>query len=150
MHPNRLKRLEIRLERWLWRFRLVAILPVVMSLFSTALAFAIGTMEIVKALSLAFSPEVHSKTWSAELLGDLPKRVSKPAEHRDFADALRHGIEVGGLACRRGDKSIGLEVHGFGLLGGIGHQRRNASTNPPSTVTIWPVVLESRSERRRK
>ena len=43
----------------------------------------------------------------AELLGDLPKRVSKPAEHRDFADALRHGIEVGGLArirkypCRR-------------------------------------------------
>lgn len=71
MNPHRWKRLEVRLERWLWRFRLVAFVPVLMSLFSTALAFAIGTMEIVKALSLALTPDMHTKTWSAELLGNL-------------------------------------------------------------------------------
>lgn len=68
---TRLKRLEIRLERWMWRFRLVAIVPVVMSLCSTALAFAIGTMEIFKAFSLAFNADTYTKNWSAGLLADL-------------------------------------------------------------------------------
>lgn len=68
---SRLKRLEMRVERWMWRFRLIAIVPVLMSLCSTALAFAIGTMEIIKAFSLALHADTHAKSWSAELLGDL-------------------------------------------------------------------------------
>jgi uncharacterized membrane protein YqhA len=71
MASNRLKRLEIRIERWMWRFRLVAILPVVMSLCSTALAFAIGTMDIVRAFMLLLAGESHGSKGSSELLGQL-------------------------------------------------------------------------------
>jgi uncharacterized membrane protein YqhA len=71
MNLSRRKRLEERIERWMWRFRLVAIVPVVMSLCSTAVAFAIGTMEIVKAFAMLVSSESHGPKWSAELLGDL-------------------------------------------------------------------------------
>ena len=71
MASQRFKRLEMRLERWMWRFRLVAIVPVVMSLCSTAVAFAIGTMEIFRAFSLLVLPHEHGQKWSAELLGDL-------------------------------------------------------------------------------
>ena len=39
-------------ERWLWRFRLIAILPVVMSLLSAAAAFVCGTLEILHSLQL--------------------------------------------------------------------------------------------------
>jgi len=44
--------LERRFERWLWRFRLIAILPVVMSLLSAAAAFVCGTLEILHSLQL--------------------------------------------------------------------------------------------------
>ena len=37
------KRFEQRFERWLWRVRLIAIVPVVMSLVSTAASFVLGT-----------------------------------------------------------------------------------------------------------
>lgn len=44
--------LERRFERWLWRFRLIAILPVVMSLLSAAAALVCGTLEILHSLQL--------------------------------------------------------------------------------------------------
>jgi uncharacterized membrane protein len=45
-------RLEHHFERWLWRFRLIAIVPVVMSLLSSAAAFLSGSKEILYALQL--------------------------------------------------------------------------------------------------
>lgn len=47
---TRNKKLELKLESMLWRFRLVAIVPVVMSLTSTLITFAIGTREIFNSL----------------------------------------------------------------------------------------------------
>lgn len=44
--------LERRFERWLWRFRLIAIVPVIMSLISAAAAFVCGTLEILHSLKL--------------------------------------------------------------------------------------------------
>ena len=43
-------RLEWIFERWLWRFRLIAIVPVVMSLLSAAAAYLAGTLEVLSAL----------------------------------------------------------------------------------------------------
>lgn len=71
MPSNRIKRLEIRIERWMWRFRLIAILPVVMSLGSTALAFTIGTIDIVKAFMLLVTADHHGVKGSANVLGQL-------------------------------------------------------------------------------
>jgi len=52
------KRLELFLETWLWRFRLIAIVPVVMSLTSTLLTFALGTRDIIKSIKFFFfAPE---------------------------------------------------------------------------------------------
>ena len=48
---TRRKRLEHVFEHWLWRLRLVAILPVLMSLVSTIVTFVLGTMEIARALT---------------------------------------------------------------------------------------------------
>jgi len=44
------KRIELVLETLLWRFRLIAIVPVVMSLASTLLTFAVGTRDIIKSI----------------------------------------------------------------------------------------------------
>ena len=46
------KRVELILESILWRLRLIAIAPVVMSLASTLLTFAIGTRDIVESIHL--------------------------------------------------------------------------------------------------
>lgn len=46
------KRVELILESILWRFRLIAIVPVVMSLASTLLTFAIGTRDIAESIHL--------------------------------------------------------------------------------------------------
>ncbi|NDG74036.1 MAG: YqhA family protein [Synechococcaceae bacterium WB8_1B_136] len=64
-------RLEHRFERWLWRFRLIAILPVVMSLVSTAAAFVGGTTEILHALSRLLDGSPDDSTSIAKLLGEL-------------------------------------------------------------------------------
>ena len=48
------KKLELMLEMGLWRFRLIAIVPVVMSLASTLLTFAIGTRDIFKSIKFFF------------------------------------------------------------------------------------------------
>lgn len=55
-----LKRLELLWEMLLWRFRLIAIVPVVMSLASTLLTFALGTRDIVKSIRFFFfAPETE-------------------------------------------------------------------------------------------
>lgn len=54
------KRLESVLELVLWRFRLIAFIPVVMSLASTLLTFFIGTRDILDSIHLyLFSGENH-------------------------------------------------------------------------------------------
>ena len=63
--------LERRFERWLWRFRLIAIVPVVMSLVSTAASFICGTREIVHALLLLADSAPDDTKSIAKLLGIL-------------------------------------------------------------------------------
>lgn len=68
--PARRSRLEIGFERWLWRFRLIAIVPVVMSLLSSATAFICGTRIIFSALKLLMAGGKESAIM-AKLLGEL-------------------------------------------------------------------------------
>ena len=63
--------LERRFERWLWRFRLIAILPVVMSLLSAAAAFLCGTQEILQSLGLLMHATPDDSRVVAKLLGEL-------------------------------------------------------------------------------
>ncbi len=68
----RLKRYEHRFEKVLWRLRLIAILPVIMSLASTCITFVLGTMEIGKAiLGLASIESESHKSYIARLLGSV-------------------------------------------------------------------------------
>lgn len=67
---SRGKRLELTLERWMWRFRLIAILPVMMSLLSSLATFLLGTKEIVKALFLVAKGS-DVKSFLGELLGNI-------------------------------------------------------------------------------
>jgi uncharacterized membrane protein YqhA len=41
---------EALFERFLWKLRLIAILPVIMSLTSTGVTFVLGTLEIGKSI----------------------------------------------------------------------------------------------------
>ena len=73
MSSNRskpIKRLELLLERTLWRFRLVAILPVIMSLVSSLVTFVLGTKEIIKAL-LLLDQNAADKNHVGTLLGNI-------------------------------------------------------------------------------
>jgi uncharacterized membrane protein YqhA len=71
MSPSRFKRFEHRFETLLWRMRLVAILPVLLSLASGAVTFVLGTLEIIHALlSMGGHGEASGKTL-ARLLGGL-------------------------------------------------------------------------------
>jgi uncharacterized membrane protein YqhA len=63
--------IERRFERWLWKFRLIAILPVLMSLVSTAAAFIGGTSEILHALQRLLDHAPDNNKALAELLGEL-------------------------------------------------------------------------------
>ncbi|MFN5220598.1 MAG: YqhA family protein [Cyanobacteriota bacterium] len=68
---RRAKRLELAWERLLWKFRLVAILPVVMSLASTGVTFVLGTIEVARAiLGLSHSADAD-KVYMAKLLGGV-------------------------------------------------------------------------------
>ncbi len=69
-----LKRLELMLERGLWRFRLVAVLPVIMSLVSSLVTFVLGTKEIIKALQMLAGQD-EFKTYLGELLGSIVSGV---------------------------------------------------------------------------
>lgn len=68
------KRAELFLERLMWRLRLMAILPVVMSLVSTAVSFTLGTVEIVRALAL-LGRGTPSETLVPKLLGGVVSGV---------------------------------------------------------------------------
>jgi len=68
---GRFKRFEHRFERLLWRLRLIAVLPVVMSLVSTVVSFVLGTLEIGKALLSLGHGGYLKKTFVAELLGAI-------------------------------------------------------------------------------
>ena len=61
--------LERRFERWLWRFRLIAILPVVMSLLSAAAALVCGTLEILHSLQLLVHVSGDESSTVSKLLG---------------------------------------------------------------------------------
>ena len=69
--PPQTKRLEYRFETWLWRFRLIAILPVLFSLASTAVTFALGTKEIFKAILGMGSEHLNEKKYMSTLLGGV-------------------------------------------------------------------------------
>jgi uncharacterized membrane protein YqhA len=64
-------RAEQRFERVLWRLRLVAILPVIMSLASTGVTFVLGTLEIGKSILGLTSPANHDKAYMARVLGGV-------------------------------------------------------------------------------
>lgn len=64
------KRLELVAERLMWRIRLIAILPVVMSLASTVVTFSLGAVEIGRALKM-LGRGTPSKELIPELLGGV-------------------------------------------------------------------------------
>ena len=64
-------RLERWFERWLWRFRLIAIVPVLMSLLSSAAAFLCGTLEVLGALRVLLDGSGDSSYTIAMQLGKL-------------------------------------------------------------------------------
>jgi len=68
------KRFELLLEKLMWRFRLVAMLPVVMSLVSTLVTFILGTKSIARSLMALQAPEAigaHGHDLEAELLAGI-------------------------------------------------------------------------------
>ncbi|MFM7314105.1 MAG: YqhA family protein [Cyanobium sp.] len=69
--PPIFKRLEYRFEKLLWRFRLVAILPVVLSLASAAVSFVLGTWEIIRALRYLTDHYDPAGKYLAKLLGGM-------------------------------------------------------------------------------
>ena len=57
-------------ERFLWQLRLIAILPVIMSLASTGVTFVLGTLEIGRAIfGLSHAADAMEKGYMAKLLG---------------------------------------------------------------------------------
>jgi uncharacterized membrane protein YqhA len=68
---HRQQRLEWIFERWLWRFRLIAIVPVVMSLLSAAAAYLAGTLEVLGALKVLLKGSGNSSYAIALQLGKL-------------------------------------------------------------------------------
>ncbi len=60
-NKNRRARLESRFEHFLWRFRLVTILPVVMSLLGSVSCFILGTQEEIHALNKLFHGYLDSE-----------------------------------------------------------------------------------------
>lgn len=65
------KQLEHRFEHAMWRVRLMAILPVTMSLASSLVIFLLGTLEVASALMKLGSYGSERKEFIAELLGDV-------------------------------------------------------------------------------
>jgi uncharacterized membrane protein YqhA len=67
---NRRARFESRFEHLLWRFRLVTILPVVMSLLGSVSCFILGTQEEIHALHKLFHGHLNPEK-SILLLGKV-------------------------------------------------------------------------------
>jgi uncharacterized membrane protein YqhA len=68
--PSWPKRAEHVLERLIWRLRLIAILPVLMSLASTVVTFSLGSIEILRALKL-LGKGIPSEILVPKLLGGV-------------------------------------------------------------------------------
>ena len=58
-------------ERWLWKFRLIAIVPVVMSLLGSGATFISGTSEIWHSIRLLLDASPEDSRTVAMLLGEL-------------------------------------------------------------------------------
>ena len=67
---SRKARFESRFEHLRWRFRLVTILPVVMSLLGSVSCFILGTQDEIHALNKLFNGYLNSET-SILLLGKV-------------------------------------------------------------------------------
>jgi len=67
---NRRNRIEANFERWLWRFRLISIIPVLMSLLGSISCFILGTQEELSALHKLFNGHFDSDK-SILLLGKV-------------------------------------------------------------------------------
>jgi len=67
--PRLQKRFELIFETVLWRFRLIAIVPVVMSLASSLLSFAMGTKDIYHSLANFFGESSYHVQESVVLAG---------------------------------------------------------------------------------
>ena len=67
---NRRKRIKSNFERWLWRFRLISIIPVLMSLLGSISCFILGTQEELSALHKLFNGHFDSDK-SILLLGKV-------------------------------------------------------------------------------
>ena len=68
---NRIARFESRFEHLLWRFRLVTILPVLMSLLGSVSCFILGTQEEIHALNKLFFQGYLDSEKSILLLGKV-------------------------------------------------------------------------------
>lgn len=66
-----IKRVEYRFEKLMWRLRLVAMLPVMMSLASSLMTFVLGTLEVGRALFQISAYGNSDKKFIAGLLGDV-------------------------------------------------------------------------------
>jgi uncharacterized membrane protein YqhA len=66
---SRRARFESRFEHLLWRFRLVTILPVLMSLLGSVSCFILGTQEEIHALNKLFFQGYLDSEKSILLLG---------------------------------------------------------------------------------
>ena len=67
---SRRNRIEENFERWLWRFRLISIIPVLMSLLGSISCFILGTQEELSALHKLFNGHFDSDK-SILLLGKV-------------------------------------------------------------------------------
>ena len=64
------ERVKAVFERFLWKLRLIAILPVIVSLASTGVTFVLGTLEIGKAiLGLSHAADAVEKGYMAKRYG---------------------------------------------------------------------------------
>ena len=88
---NRRNRIEANFERWLWRFRLISIIPVLMSLLGSISYFARGTKEELSALHKLFHGHFDSEK-SILLLGKVVGGIdsNKPNEISFKLNLLKH------------------------------------------------------------
>jgi uncharacterized membrane protein YqhA len=64
------RRFEKIFEQWLWRFRFVTIIPVIMSLLGSVGCFVLGTQEEIKAYSLLLRGDLEHDS-ATKLIGTV-------------------------------------------------------------------------------
>lgn len=68
---HRRSALERHFEYWLWKLRLVAVMPVLMSLTGSVVTFICGTMEVLHAMGLLLDGKPDTSKTVNQLLGQL-------------------------------------------------------------------------------